>query len=48
MLGGVIPWLALSGAISATLGIAGAPLALIGLMLFENAYVQSGQAVPLA
>ena len=29
-------------------GIAGAPLALIGLMLFENAYVQAGQSVPFA
>jgi len=48
MLGGVIPWLALSGVISPSLGIAGAPLALIGLMLFENAYVQAGQSVPLA
>ena len=30
-----------------SLGVAGAPLALIGLMLFENAYVQAGQTVPL-
>ncbi len=29
-------------------GIAGAPLALVGVMLFENAYVQAGQSVPLA
>ena len=48
MLGGVIPWLALSGVISISLGVAGAPLALMGLMLFENAYVQAGQSVPLA
>lgn len=47
-LGGLIPWLALLGVISPTLSVAGAPLALIGLMLYENAYVQAGQSVPLA
>jgi Ni/Fe-hydrogenase subunit HybB-like protein len=46
--GAVIPWLALLGALSPTMGVAGAPLALIGVMLFENAYVQAGQSVPLA
>jgi hypothetical protein len=30
------------------MGIAGAPFALMGLMLYENAYVQAGQSVPLA
>jgi len=43
--------LALLGALeilSASIGIAGTPLALMGLMLFENAYVQSAQSVPLA
>jgi len=34
--------------VSMSIGVAGAPLALIGLMLFENAYVQAGQSVPLA
>ena len=29
-------------------GAAAAPLALIGMMLFEHAYVQAGQSVPLA
>jgi Fe-S-cluster-containing dehydrogenase component/formate-dependent nitrite reductase membrane component NrfD len=48
ILGGALPWLALSGIVSAGIGIAGAPLALVGLMLFENAYVQAGQSVPLA
>jgi hypothetical protein len=43
-----LPLLALLDVVSASLGIAGAPLALVGLMLFENAYVQAGQAVPLA
>ena len=46
--GGLIPALALLGVISISLGVAGAPLALIGLMLYENAYVQAGQSVPLA
>jgi Fe-S-cluster-containing dehydrogenase component/formate-dependent nitrite reductase membrane component NrfD len=36
--GGLAPWL----------GIAAAPLALTGLLLYEHAYVQAGQAVPLA
>jgi hypothetical protein len=48
VVGGLIPWLALIGVIGPTLGVAGAPLALIGLMLYENAYVQAGQSVPLA
>jgi len=48
VLGGLIPWLALLNVITPTLGVAGAPLALIGLMLYENAYVQAGQSVPLA
>lgn len=46
--GGVVPWLAVLGVLSPALGVAGAPLALMGLMLFENAYVQAGQSVPLA
>lgn len=48
LLGGLIPWLAVLNVISPPLGVAGAPLALIGLMLYENAYVQAGQSVPLA
>jgi Fe-S-cluster-containing dehydrogenase component/formate-dependent nitrite reductase membrane component NrfD len=48
ILGGVLPWLAILGVVSATIGVASAPLALVGLMLFENAYVQAGQSVPLA
>jgi len=46
--GALIPWLALLGALSPTMGVAGAPLAVMGLMLYENAYVQAGQSVPLA
>ena len=30
------------------IGLAAAPLALIGLLLYEHAYVQAGQSVPLA
>ena len=48
IIGGLLPALTLAGAISPDFGIAGAPLALVGLMLFENAYVQAGQSVPLA
>ena len=48
ILGGLLPWLAVLGLVSFTIGTAGAPLALIGLMLYENAYVQAGQSVPLA
>jgi Fe-S-cluster-containing dehydrogenase component/formate-dependent nitrite reductase membrane component NrfD len=47
-LGGVLPWLAIFGFVSTSLGIGGAPLALVGMMLFEHAYVQAGQSVPLA
>lgn len=48
LIGGLLPWLALFGAIDVSLGIAAVPMALIGLMLYENAYVQAGQSVPLA
>jgi formate-dependent nitrite reductase membrane component NrfD len=48
LLGGALPLLALFNLVSMSIGVAGAPLALIGLMLFENAYVQAGQSVPLA
>jgi len=48
LLGGLLPWLALLNVVSIPIGAAGAPMALVGLMLFENAYVQAGQSVPLA
>ena len=48
ILGGVIPALVLFETVSPSLAVAGAPLALIGMMLYENAYVQAGQSVPLA
>lgn len=47
-LGCLIPWLAVFGYVSIPLGVGGVPMALIGLMLYENAYVQAGQSVPLA
>ncbi len=47
-LGGLLSWLAVLGYLAPALGVGGVPLALIGLMLYENAYVQAGQAVPLA
>jgi len=48
ILGGLLPLLVILGYLSASLAVAGAPLALIGMMLYENAYVQAGQSVPLA
>ena len=48
VLGGLLPLLALLGYVSTSLGVGGAPLALVGMMLYENAYVQAGQSVPLA
>jgi Fe-S-cluster-containing dehydrogenase component/formate-dependent nitrite reductase membrane component NrfD len=46
ILGGLFSWLAIFGVASVSIGAA--PMALIGLMLYENAYVQAGQSVPLA
>jgi len=48
LIGGLLPLLALLGVVSPPIGIGGVPFALIGLMLFENAYVQAAQSVPLA
>ena len=48
ILGGALSWLTLLGYLDQWLGVGAAPLALIGLMLYENAYVQAGQSVPLA
>jgi len=46
--GGALPALAIFGYVSTSIAVGGAPLALIGLMLYEHAYVQAGQSVPLA
>ena len=48
VLGGLLPALAIFGLLSMTLGMVGALPALIGVMLYEHAYVQAGQSVPLA
>lgn len=48
LVGGLLPVLAVLGFVNISIGLAGAPFALIGLMLFENAYVQAAQSVPLA
>ena len=48
ILGGLISWLVLAGSVDSSIVAGATPLALIGLMLYENAYVQAGQSVPLA
>jgi formate-dependent nitrite reductase membrane component NrfD len=48
LLGALIPWLVLVGEMDARLGLVAALSALIGLLLYEHAYVQAGQSVPLA
>ena len=48
VLGMLLPALAALGLINISLAVGGAPLALVGLMLYEHAYVQAGQSVPLA
>ena len=40
--------LTLLGALAPLIGVASVPVALMGLMLYEHAYVQAGQSVPLA
>jgi len=47
-LGGVVAWMALLGMLLTSFGVGAVPMALVGMMLFENAYVQAGQSVPLA
>jgi hypothetical protein len=48
ILGGVLAWMALLGMLSTSFGVGAVPMTLVGMMLFENAYVQAGQSVPLA
>ena len=48
LIGGLVPLLAVLGYLNVSIGVAAAPFALIGLMLFENAYVQAAQSVPIA
>jgi formate-dependent nitrite reductase membrane component NrfD len=46
VVGGVLPFASLYGLLS--IGALGALVALLGMMLYEHAYVQAGQSVPLA
>ncbi|HEV7377005.1 MAG TPA: 4Fe-4S dicluster domain-containing protein [Pyrinomonadaceae bacterium] len=46
--GALIPWLILAGDFDVRLGFLAALSALAGLLLYEHAYVQAGQSVPLA
>jgi Ni/Fe-hydrogenase subunit HybB-like protein len=46
--GALLAGLAVLGVVNLSIGVGAAPFALIGLMLFENAYVQAAQSVPLA
>ena len=48
VLGAILPWLAISGVINVSFGVGAAPMVLVGIMLYESAYVQAGQSVPLA
>ena len=48
VVGGLFPMLAITEVMMPEISIAGVPPALIGMMLFEHAYVQAGQSVPLA
>jgi Na+-transporting NADH:ubiquinone oxidoreductase subunit NqrE len=48
IIAGLLTWLAIFEVVSTSFGVGAAPMALIGLMLYENAYVQAGQSVPLA
>jgi Fe-S-cluster-containing dehydrogenase component/formate-dependent nitrite reductase membrane component NrfD len=48
VLGGLISALAILGFVGTSIGVAGGIPALLGMMLYEHAYVQAGQSVPLA
>jgi Fe-S-cluster-containing dehydrogenase component/formate-dependent nitrite reductase membrane component NrfD len=48
IIGGTLPWVVLAFGGSIWIGVGGALAALIGMMFYEHAYVQAGQAVPLA
>ena len=45
---GVAAWLSLMGDFDVAIGLAASASSLVGLLLYEHAYVQAGQAVPLA
>jgi Fe-S-cluster-containing dehydrogenase component/formate-dependent nitrite reductase membrane component NrfD len=45
---GLLVSLAIAGVLAVSFAVGAAPLALMGMMLYEHAYVQAGQSVPLA
>ena len=47
-LGALVPWLILAGDFDVRFGLIASLSALAGLLLYEHAYVQAGQSVPLA
>jgi formate-dependent nitrite reductase membrane component NrfD len=48
LVGALIPWLILAGDLDLRSGFIASLCALAGLLLYEHAYVQAGQSVPLA
>jgi formate-dependent nitrite reductase membrane component NrfD len=48
LIGAIIPWLILAGDFDVRFSFVAAFFALVGLLLYEHAYVQAGQSVPLA
>ncbi|PYS49617.1 MAG: ferredoxin [Acidobacteria bacterium] len=48
LLAGLAPWFALLMNFDFLIGLTASLLALVGLLLYEHAYVQAGQSVPLA
>ncbi|MDQ3820016.1 MAG: polysulfide reductase NrfD [Acidobacteriota bacterium] len=48
LIAGLAPWLALSMNFDTLIGLSASLFALAGLLLYEHAYVQAGQSVPLA
>lgn len=48
LVGALIPFLVVFNVLETSLGVVGALFALAGMLLFEHAYVQAGQSVPLA
>jgi Fe-S-cluster-containing dehydrogenase component/formate-dependent nitrite reductase membrane component NrfD len=48
LLAGVAPWVGLVMSFDVLIGLTASALALVGLLVYEHAYVQAGQAVPLA
>ena len=48
LLCGLAPWLSLLGDVDVLIGLVASLFALAGLFLYEHAYVQAGQSVPLA